>query len=112
MKTICAVVGSRANYSSIKSALRAIDNHPDLELKLIVGASALLDRYGAVVNLIGGYAPPQGLAMLDIGVLRQQFEVNLVSAAIVMPERISIFSNSGTVRKNSSYCSSLQKPIT
>ena len=38
---------------------------------------------GAVDNLIGGYAPPQGLAMLDIGVLRQQFEVNLVSAAIV-----------------------------
>src|ERR1700738_3763037 len=26
----------------------------------------------AVVNLIGGYPPPQGLAMLDIGVLRQQ----------------------------------------
>src|ERR1700733_5995865 len=38
---------------------------------------------GAVVNLIGGYAPPQGVAMLDIGVLRQQFEVNLVTAAIV-----------------------------
>ena len=37
----------------------------------------------AVVNLIGGYTPPQGLAMLDIGVLRQQFELNLVSAAIV-----------------------------
>jgi UDP-hydrolysing UDP-N-acetyl-D-glucosamine 2-epimerase len=52
LKTICAVVGSRANYSSIKSALRAIDQHPDLELKLIVGASALLDRYGSVVNLI------------------------------------------------------------
>jgi len=29
-----------------------------------------------------------------------------------MPERTSIFSNSGTVRKNSSSCSSLQKPIT
>jgi NAD(P)-dependent dehydrogenase (short-subunit alcohol dehydrogenase family) len=37
----------------------------------------------AVVNLIGGYAPPQGLSMLDIGVLRRQFELNLVSAAIV-----------------------------
>jgi NAD(P)-dependent dehydrogenase (short-subunit alcohol dehydrogenase family) len=36
-----------------------------------------------VINLIGGYAPPQGLAMLDIGVLRQQFELNLVTAAIV-----------------------------
>ena len=29
-----------------------------------------------------------------------------------MPERTSIRSNSGTVRKNSSYCSSVQKPIT
>jgi NAD(P)-dependent dehydrogenase (short-subunit alcohol dehydrogenase family) len=37
----------------------------------------------AVVNLIGGYTPPQGLSMLDIGVLRQQFELNLVTAAIV-----------------------------
>ena len=37
----------------------------------------------AVVNLIGGYAPPQALSMLDIGVLRQQFEANLVTAAIV-----------------------------
>lgn len=52
MKRICVVIGSRANYSSIKSAMRAIDNHPDLELKLVVGASALLERYGAVVNLI------------------------------------------------------------
>ena len=37
----------------------------------------------AVVNLIGGYAPPQALSGLDIGVLRQQFELNLVTAAIV-----------------------------
>ena len=29
-----------------------------------------------------------------------------------MPERTSIFSNSGTVRKNSSYSASVQKPIT
>ena len=29
-----------------------------------------------------------------------------------MPERTSIFSNSGTIRKNSSYSSSVQKPIT
>ena len=37
----------------------------------------------AVVNLIGGYTPPQALSMLDVGVLRQQFELNLVTAAIV-----------------------------
>ena len=52
MRKICVVVGSRANYSSIKSAMRAIQNHPDLELQVIAGASALLDRYGQVVDLI------------------------------------------------------------
>ncbi len=54
MKRICVVIGSRANYSSIKSALRAIDDHPELELQLVIGASALLDRYGSVVDLIEG----------------------------------------------------------
>jgi len=52
MKNICAVIGSRANYSSIKSALRAIENHPDLRLQIVAAASALLDRYGQVINLI------------------------------------------------------------
>lgn len=51
-KKICVVIGSRANYGSIKSAMRAIKNHPSLELQLVVTASALLDRYGSVVNLI------------------------------------------------------------
>ncbi len=51
-RKICVVVGSRANYSSIKSALRAIHDHPKLELQLVVGASAVLDRYGNVSQLI------------------------------------------------------------
>ena len=37
----------------------------------------------AIVNLIGGYTPPQALSGLDIGVLRRQLELNLVTAAIV-----------------------------
>jgi UDP-hydrolysing UDP-N-acetyl-D-glucosamine 2-epimerase len=52
VKKICFVIGSRANYSSIKSAMQAVKEHPNLEFQLIVGASALLDRYGAVVDLI------------------------------------------------------------
>jgi UDP-hydrolysing UDP-N-acetyl-D-glucosamine 2-epimerase len=52
MKKICTVIGSRANYSSIKSAMSAIHRHPDLELQIVAAASALLDRYGQVVNLI------------------------------------------------------------
>jgi UDP-hydrolysing UDP-N-acetyl-D-glucosamine 2-epimerase len=52
MKRVCVVVGSRANYSSIKSVMTAVAAHPDLELQVVAAASALLDRYGAVVNLI------------------------------------------------------------
>jgi UDP-hydrolysing UDP-N-acetyl-D-glucosamine 2-epimerase len=52
MRKICVVIGSRANYSSIKSAMCAIQAHPDLQLQLIVGASAVLDRFGSVVDVI------------------------------------------------------------
>ena len=52
MRNVCVVVGSRANYSSIKSVMRAVREHPDLTLQLIVGASALLDRFGSVIDII------------------------------------------------------------
>jgi NAD(P)-dependent dehydrogenase (short-subunit alcohol dehydrogenase family) len=49
----------------------------------VSAAFARVPHAAAVVNLIGGYAPPQALSALDVGVLRQQFELNLVTAAIV-----------------------------
>ncbi|MCC7451587.1 MAG: UDP-N-acetylglucosamine 2-epimerase (hydrolyzing) [Anaerolineae bacterium] len=69
MRKVCVVVGSRANYSSIKSAMRAIQNHPDLELQLVVGASALLDRFGAVVDVIerDGFKPSARVHMIIEG---------------------------------------------
>jgi UDP-hydrolysing UDP-N-acetyl-D-glucosamine 2-epimerase len=68
-KKICVVIGSRANYSSIKSAMLAIRAHPALQLQLVVGASALLDRYGAVVKLIerDGFRPDARVHMLIEG---------------------------------------------
>jgi len=51
-RRICVVIGSRANYSSIRSAMAAIQQHPGLELQVIAGASAILDRYGTVASLI------------------------------------------------------------
>ena len=51
-RKVCVVVTARPSYSRIKTALRAISNHPDLELQLVVGASALLDRYGSAVRYI------------------------------------------------------------
>ena len=52
MRKVCVVVGSRASYSSIKSAMRAIHQHPNLELQVIAAASALIDRYGNVVEMM------------------------------------------------------------
>jgi UDP-hydrolysing UDP-N-acetyl-D-glucosamine 2-epimerase len=51
-RKIAVVVTARPSYSRIKTALKAIQEHPELELQLIVAASALLDRYGSAVNYI------------------------------------------------------------
>lgn len=49
-RKIAVVITARPSYSRIKTVLQAIKNHPNLELQLIVAASALLDRYGSAVN--------------------------------------------------------------
>ncbi|MBM4439475.1 MAG: UDP-N-acetylglucosamine 2-epimerase (hydrolyzing) [Candidatus Rokubacteria bacterium] len=69
MRRICVVIGSRANYSSIKSAMEAIQRHPELELQVVVGASALLDRYGSMVDIIerDGFTPGARVHMLIEG---------------------------------------------
>ena len=59
VRKVCVVVNSRANYARIKSVMRAVQRHNRLELQLVVGASALLYRYGNVVDLIraDGFEP-------------------------------------------------------
>jgi UDP-hydrolysing UDP-N-acetyl-D-glucosamine 2-epimerase len=51
-RKICVVVTARPSYSRIRSVLEAIREHPDLELQLVVAASALLDRYGNAHKII------------------------------------------------------------
>jgi UDP-hydrolysing UDP-N-acetyl-D-glucosamine 2-epimerase len=51
-RKIAVVITARPSYSRIKTALHEIKNHPDLELNLVVAASALLDRYGTAVKYI------------------------------------------------------------
>jgi UDP-hydrolysing UDP-N-acetyl-D-glucosamine 2-epimerase len=52
VRKVCVLVTARPSYSRIKTALQAINQHPDLELQLVVAASALLDRYGTAVRYI------------------------------------------------------------
>jgi len=51
-RKICVVVTARPSYSRIRTALQAIAEHSDLELQLVVAASALLDRYGSAIQSI------------------------------------------------------------
>jgi UDP-hydrolysing UDP-N-acetyl-D-glucosamine 2-epimerase len=51
-RKVCVVVTARPSYSRVKTALDAISVHPDLELQLVVAASALLERYGRVEEQI------------------------------------------------------------
>ncbi|NBL64839.1 UDP-N-acetylglucosamine 2-epimerase (hydrolyzing) [Flavobacterium sp. NST-5] len=51
-RKICVVITARPSYSRVRTVLEAIDHHPQLELQLVVAASALLERYGSAVNFI------------------------------------------------------------
>lgn len=52
MRKVCVVITARPSYSRIKTALKAINENPDLELQVVIAASALLDRYGTAVNYV------------------------------------------------------------
>lgn len=59
MRKICVVVTARPSYSRIKTAMEAMRERDDVELQLILCASALLDRYGRVADVIreDGFEP-------------------------------------------------------
>jgi UDP-hydrolysing UDP-N-acetyl-D-glucosamine 2-epimerase len=58
-RKVCVVVASRANYGRVKSLMKAIKKHPNLELQLIVGASVMLFRFGKAIDVIisDGFLP-------------------------------------------------------
>jgi UDP-hydrolysing UDP-N-acetyl-D-glucosamine 2-epimerase len=58
-RKVCVAVASRANYARIKTALEAIEQHPDLELQLVAGASLVLERFGNALEVLtmDGFAP-------------------------------------------------------
>jgi UDP-hydrolysing UDP-N-acetyl-D-glucosamine 2-epimerase len=52
VRRICVVITARPSYSRIRSALEALRDRDDIELQVVAAASALLDRYGSVVDEI------------------------------------------------------------
>jgi UDP-hydrolysing UDP-N-acetyl-D-glucosamine 2-epimerase len=68
-RKIAVVVTARPSYARVKTVLQAIQDHPDLELQLIVAASALLERYGNVAEVMraDGFVPMMEVHMVVEG---------------------------------------------
>ncbi|MGE3404886.1 MAG: UDP-N-acetylglucosamine 2-epimerase [Vicinamibacterales bacterium] len=91
-RKICVVVTARPSYSRIRSALRAVSAHPDLELQLVVAASALLDRYGGAIQVIerDGFEIAQRVYMVLEG---ENLVTSAKSTGIGLSELATVFDN-------------------
>lgn len=50
MRHVCFPVTTRGNYGKFKPVMSAVQEHPDLELQLVVAGGALLHKYGNFVE--------------------------------------------------------------
>lgn len=90
MRRICVVITARPSYSRVRSVLEAIRAHPDLELQLVVAASALLSRYGAAERTIldEGFAIDRRVYMIMEG---ENLVTSAKSTGIGLAELATVF---------------------
>ena len=91
-RKICVVVTARPSYSRIRTALTAIQAHPDLELQLVVAASALLERYGNAIQAIerDGFVPAARVFMVLEG---ENLVTSAKSTGLGLVELATVFDN-------------------
>ena len=91
-RKICVVVTARPSYSRVRTALQAIKDHPDLQLQLVVAASALLERYGNAVQAIehDGFRIDQRVYMVLEG---ENLVTSAKSTGIGLSELATVFDN-------------------
>ena len=51
-KKICVAINNRANYARVKSLLIEIKKNKNFELQILLGASAILSRFGELDNIL------------------------------------------------------------
>ncbi len=94
MRKVCVVVASRANYGRVKYVLKAINQHPDLQLQLVVSASVLLDRFGNAIKVIeeDGFTPIRKLYYVVEG---ENLEAQAKSTGLGIIELSTLFKEIG-----------------
>ena len=98
LRKVCFVIGSRANYSSIKSVMDEIKKDKYFKVFLILTTSSILERYGDVSNIINkdGFkinekifnliegenpvtmAKSTGLGLIELSTIFERIKPNLV----------------------------------
>ncbi|HVO83569.1 MAG TPA: UDP-N-acetylglucosamine 2-epimerase [Syntrophobacteria bacterium] len=92
MRRICVVITARPSYARIKTVLEAIRSHSELRLQLVVGASALLERYGPAIDVIraDGFEPDAVVHMVVEG---ENLVTTAKSTGLGVVELATIFDN-------------------
>jgi UDP-hydrolysing UDP-N-acetyl-D-glucosamine 2-epimerase len=92
MRKICVVITARPSYARIKTVLEAVKSHPQLKLQLVVGASALLERYGPAIDIIraDGFQPDAVVHMVVEG---ENLVTTAKSTGLGVVELATIFDN-------------------
>jgi UDP-hydrolysing UDP-N-acetyl-D-glucosamine 2-epimerase len=91
-RKICVVVTARPSYSRIRTALQAVQKHPELELQLVVAASALLQRYGSAIDVVerDGFKPMARVFMVLDG---ENLVTSAKSTGLGLIELATVFDN-------------------
>lgn len=109
-RKICVTITARPSYSRIKTAMQAIQKHPDLELQVVLAGSALLSRYGdmcailqqdgipiheKVLMLIEGESPTAmakttGLGLIELSTVFQNLQPDAVLVVADRYETIAV----------------------
>ncbi len=69
MRRVCFVLTNRTQYGRSKYMMRTIQEHPELELQVVVAGSALLPKYGDVASacIVDGFPVNERITMLVEG---------------------------------------------
>jgi UDP-hydrolysing UDP-N-acetyl-D-glucosamine 2-epimerase len=92
MRKICVVITARPSYARIKTVLESVRNHTKLKLQLVVGASALLERFGSAIRVIeaDGFKPDAVVHMVVEG---ENLVTTAKSTGLGVVELATIFDN-------------------
>ena len=69
MRRLCVIITARPSYSRVKSVLEAMRDHPEIELQIVVTSSAVLERYGKVVDIMRS----DGFIIIDENIITDKF---------------------------------------